>query len=66
MKRICGLWVANCSEVAIRVLRAASLPSIEAMTMVTVPTAERECTAKSVHVKPGDVVSAKDLLAENQ
>ena len=47
-----------------RVARGAPLLSIEAMKMETVITADREVLVKSVQVKPGDVIAAKDLLLE--
>ena len=40
------------------------LVSIEAMKMETQIRAEREGLVKAVHVKPGDTVSAHDLLIE--
>ena len=36
--------------------------SIEAMKMETVLSADCDAVVKAVHVKPGDVVGAKDLL----
>jgi len=47
-----------------KVARGAPLLSIEAMKMETELTAERECTVKVIHVKPGEVIAAKDLLVE--
>lgn len=38
--------------------------SIEAMKMETLLTAERDAAVKAVHVKPGDVIAARDLLVE--
>ncbi|MFN0313824.1 MAG: pyruvate carboxylase subunit B, partial [Burkholderiales bacterium] len=40
------------------------LVSIEAMKMESIIRAERDATIKAVHAKPGDIVSAKDLLVE--
>ncbi len=40
------------------------LVSIEAMKMETMLRAERDATVAQVHVKPGDAVTAKDLLIE--
>jgi pyruvate carboxylase len=37
---------------------------LEAMKMQTVLVAERAGTLKDIHVKPGDQVDAKDLVAE--
>jgi pyruvate carboxylase len=51
-------------KVGQRVSRGAPLLSIEAMKMETVLTADREATIKAIHVKPGDVIVAKDLLVE--
>lgn len=45
-----------------KVARGAPLISIEAMKMETMLTAEREAVIKSVLVKSGDVIAAKDLL----
>jgi pyruvate carboxylase len=47
-----------------KVARGARLVSIEAMKMETMLTAERDAVVKAVHVKPGDVIAAKDLLVE--
>ena len=47
-----------------RVARGARLVSIEAMKMETMLTAERDAVVKAVHVKPGDVIAAKELLVE--
>lgn len=45
-----------------KVTRGAPLLSIEAMKMETVLTAERDVVIRAVLVKPGEVISAKDLL----
>jgi len=47
-----------------RVQRGAPLLSIEAMKMETMLAADRDAVVQLVHVKPGDVVAAKDLLLE--
>jgi pyruvate carboxylase len=47
-----------------KVAKGARLVSIEAMKMETMLTAERDAVVKAVHVKPGDVIAAKDLLVE--
>jgi len=47
-----------------RVRSGDPLVSIEAMKMETQVRAEREGTVRAVHVKPGDTVSAHDLLIE--
>ncbi|HZX32958.1 MAG TPA: pyruvate carboxylase [Rhodocyclaceae bacterium] len=45
-----------------RIAKGSPLVSLEAMKMETMLTAERDGVVKAVHVKPGDAVSAKDLL----
>lgn len=47
-----------------KVAKGAPLVSIEAMKMETAITAERDAVIKAIHVKPGDVVVAKDLMLE--
>ncbi|MBI1396715.1 MAG: pyruvate carboxylase [Betaproteobacteria bacterium] len=47
-----------------QVRKGAPLVSIEAMKMESVIRAERDARVKAVHVKPGEPVSAKDLLIE--
>ena len=47
-----------------RVKRGARLLSIEAMKMETVLSADCDGQVKTVHVKSGDVIAAKDLLIE--
>ncbi len=47
-----------------KVLKGDPLVSIEAMKMETMLRAERDGVVKTVHVKPGSVISAKDLLVE--
>jgi pyruvate carboxylase len=47
-----------------RVARGDPLLSLEAMKMETQLCAEREATVRAVHVKPGSLVAAKDLLVE--
>ena len=42
------------------------LVSIEAMKMESQIRAERDCTVRAIHVKPGDTVAAHDLLLEFQ
>ena len=49
-----------------KVSRGATLLSIEAMKMETVVSADQDGVIKAVHVKSGDVISAKDLLIEFQ
>jgi pyruvate carboxylase len=44
--------------------QGARLVAIEAMKMETVLNAEHDAIVKAVHVKPGEVVAAKDLLVE--
>jgi pyruvate carboxylase len=46
------------------VLKGDPLVSIEAMKMETMLRAERDAVVKAVHVKPGSVIAAKDLLVE--
>jgi pyruvate carboxylase len=47
-----------------KVAKGDPLISIEAMKMETVIRAERDAVVKHIHVKPGAVVAAKDLLCE--
>jgi pyruvate carboxylase len=47
-----------------KISKGAPMVSLEAMKMETMLTAERDATIKAVHVKPGDVIGAKDLLVE--
>ncbi len=49
-----------------RVKKGEPLVSIEAMKMETVLTAERDGVIAAVHVRPSDVINAKDLLLEYQ
>ena len=49
-----------------KVSRGATLLSIEAMKMETAVSADQDGVIKAVHVKSGDVISAKDLLIEFQ
>ena len=59
-----GSVVTVAVKVGQKVAKGAPLVSIEAMKMETVLSADRDAVVKAVHVKPGDVVSAKDLLLE--
>ena len=47
-----------------KVAKGDPLVSIEAMKMETMIRAERDAMVKQIHVKPGTVVAAKDLLVE--
>ncbi len=47
-----------------KVAKGDPLVSIEAMKMETMIRAERDAVVKQIHVKPGTVVAAKDLLVE--
>jgi biotin carboxyl carrier protein len=47
-----------------KVSKGAPLLSIEAMKMETMLSAERDVVIKAIHIKPGDVIAAKDLLIE--
>lgn len=40
------------------------LLSLEAMKMETLIMADRNATVRAVHVRPGDLINAKDLLVE--
>jgi pyruvate carboxylase len=59
-----GMVVTVAVKVGQKVEKGAPLLSIEAMKMETVLSADRNATVKAMYVKPGDVVSAKDLLVE--
>lgn len=59
-----GMVVTVTAKPGQRVGKGAPLLSLEAMKMETMLTAERDAVVKAVHVKPGDVIGAKDLLVE--
>ena len=59
-----GMVVTVAVKVGQKVLKGASLLSIEAMKMETMLTAERDATVHAVHVRTGETVNAKDLLLE--
>lgn len=59
-----GMVVTVAAKPGQRVSKGGPLVSLEAMKMETMLTAERAGVIKAVHVKPGDVVAAKDLLVE--
>ncbi|MTJ81965.1 MAG: pyruvate carboxylase [Telmatospirillum sp.] len=59
-----GMVVTVAATPGHRVARGAPLVSLEAMKMETMLTADRDAVVKAVHVQPGDVVAAKDLLVE--
>ena len=51
-------------QVGTQVVEGDVLLTIEAMKMETGLTAERDAVVKSIHIKPGDQIDAKDLLIE--
>jgi len=59
-----GMVVTVAVKTGQKVLKGAPLLSIEAMKMETMLTADRDAIIATVHVKPGDVIAAKDLLIE--
>jgi len=59
-----GMVVTVAAKAGQKVLRGAPLLSIEAMKMETMLSADRDGVIGAVHVKPGDVIAAKDLLVE--
>jgi pyruvate carboxylase len=59
-----GTVVTVAVEPGQRVAAGEPLLSLEAMKMETTLHAERDATVRKVHVKPGSVVAAKDLLVE--
>jgi len=59
-----GMVVMVAVKVGQKVAKGDPLLSMEAMKMETQLTAERDATVKSVHVRPGEVINAKDLLIE--
>ncbi|MEO6352848.1 MAG: pyruvate carboxylase [Burkholderiaceae bacterium] len=59
-----GMVVTVAVKVGQKVAKGDPLVSLEAMKMETMIRAERDVVIKHLHVKPGAVVSAKDLLIE--
>ena len=59
-----GMVVTVAVKVGQRVAKGDPLLSMEAMKMETMLSAERDATVTAVHVRPGDVINAKDLLIE--
>ena len=59
-----GMVVTVAVKTGQKVLKGDPLVSIEAMKMETMIRAERDFVVKHVYVKPGTVVSAKDLLLD--
>jgi pyruvate carboxylase len=59
-----GMVVTAAVKPGQKVEKGDPLVSIEAMKMETMIRAERDAVIKQVHVKPGTVISAKDLLVE--
>ena len=59
-----GTIVTVAVEPGKRVAKGEALLTLEAMKMETSLHADRDAVVKAVHVKPGDMVSAKDLLVE--
>ena len=59
-----GMVVTVAVKVGQKISKGASLLSIEAMKMETMLSTDRDVVIKAVHVKPGDVIAAKDLIVE--
>lgn len=59
-----GMVATVAVKVGQKVAKGAVLASLEAMKMETMIRAERDATVKRVHVVPGTIVSAKELLME--
>jgi pyruvate carboxylase len=59
-----GMVVLVAVKVGQQVKRGDSLLSMEAMKMETMLTADRDATVHAIHVRPGSVIQAKDLLLE--
>jgi pyruvate carboxylase len=59
-----GMVVTVAVKVGQQVKKGDPLISMEAMKMETMLSAERDATVRAVHVRPGDVIHAKDLLLE--
>ncbi|PUA19481.1 pyruvate carboxylase [Glaciimonas sp. PCH181] len=59
-----GMVVTVAVKVGQKVLKGEPMVSLEAMKMETMIRAERDVVIKRIHVKPGTVVAAKDLLIE--
>jgi pyruvate carboxylase len=59
-----GMIVTVAVKVGQKVTAGNPLVSIEAMKMESQIRAERDAVVKAVHVAPGDVVAARDLLVE--
>jgi pyruvate carboxylase len=59
-----GMVVLVVVMVGQQVKKGEPLLSMEAMKMETMLTAERDATVHAIHVRPGTVIQAKDLLLE--
>ena len=59
-----GMVVTVAVKAGQKVAKGDPLVSLEAMKMETMIRAERDGVIGHIHVKPGSVVSAKDLLIE--
>jgi pyruvate carboxylase len=59
-----GMVVTVAAKPGQKVVKGAPLLSIEAMKMETMLSADRDAVIAAVHVKPGEVIAAKDLLIE--
>ena len=59
-----GMVVLVVVKVGQQVKKGEPLLSMEAMKMETMLTAERDATVHAIHVRPGTVIQAKDLLLE--
>jgi pyruvate carboxylase len=59
-----GMVVLVAVKVGQAVKKGEPLLSMEAMKMETMLLAERDATVHAVHVRPGAIIQAKDLLLE--
>ena len=59
-----GLIIGIVASTGHKLAKGVVILQLESMKMQTALTAERAGTLKSIYVKPGDQVEAKDLVAE--